>query len=97
MKILNYMLKTKKHVTSRELELKLKLRQPEVSLAMKNLCNRGWVAYKKAKKAGKGRPTHLYFLKVTRDDIIDELKREVEEEITQLKKRMEKIEKMLEG
>ena len=97
MKILNYMLKTKKHVTSRELELKLKLRQPEVSLAMKNLCNRGWVTYEKVKKVGKGRPIHLYFLKVSKDGIIRDLRKEVEEEIKQLKEKMNKIEKMLEG
>ena len=97
LKILKYMLKTKKQVTSKELETKLKLRQPEVSKAMKNLCNREWVAYKKIKKEGKGRPYYLYFLKVSKDDIIRELRKEIEEEIKQLNEKMKKIEKMLEG
>ena len=97
LKILKYMLKTKKQVTSKELETKLKLRQPEVSKAMKNLCNREWVAYKKIKKEGKGRPYYLYFLKISKDDIIRELRKEIEEEIKQLNEKMKKIEKMLEG
>jgi len=89
------MLKKKDPVTSRELELKLKLRQPEVSISMKALCDRGWVGYEKIKKEGKGRPFYMYFIKVSKDDIIGQLRKEVEKQIERLNKRVEEIEKYL--
>ena len=93
-KILKYML-GKKEVTSRELERKLNLRQPEVSLAMKDLSIRGWVAFNKIKKDGKGRPFHNYYLKVTKEEIIKQLNREIDEKIKQLEETKKKIKKML--
>ena len=93
-KILKYMMNKGDWVTSRELEIKLKLRQPEVSMSMKDLCNRGWVGYEKVKKPGKGRPFHKYYLKVSKEDIVEQLKKEFENEIKRLHKKVDKIEKM---
>ncbi len=42
--------------TSTDLERAAGLRQPEVSLAMKQLMERGWITEREEKKAGKGRP-----------------------------------------
>jgi predicted transcriptional regulator len=36
------------------------MRQPEVSIAMQELRQRGWVKKRELKKKGKGRPTHIY-------------------------------------
>jgi len=93
-KILKYMMNKGDWVTSRELEIKLQLRQPEVSMSMKDLCNRGWVGYEKVKKPGKGRPFHKYYLKVSKEDIVEQLKKEFENEIKRLHKKMDKIEKI---
>ena len=93
-KILKYMMNKGDYVTSRELEIKLKLRQPEVSMSMKDLCNRGWVGYEKVKKPGKGRPFHKYYLKVSKEDIVEQLKKEFENEIKRLHKKMREIEKI---
>lgn len=50
-------------VKSRELEANLSLRQPEVSIAVQNLRDLGWVEKDKLKKEGKGRPTQVYNLR----------------------------------
>ena len=36
------------------------LRQPEISIAMQELRQRGWVKKRDLKKKGKGRPIHIY-------------------------------------
>jgi predicted transcriptional regulator len=54
-KVLTY-LKNVKEVTSRDLEMGSDLRQPEVSIAMRELEELGWIAEREEKKPGKGRP-----------------------------------------
>jgi predicted transcriptional regulator len=50
--------------TSIELERSTRLRQPEVSIAMKQLKERDWINESEDKKPGKGRPYKIYSLKV---------------------------------
>ena len=72
-------------VTSRYIELASGLRQPEVSIAMRYLCEHNWVSMREEKKTkGKGRPMKLYKLVVPLDDIISA----IEEEILMEKKRV---------
>lgn len=52
------------------------LRQPEVSVAMQILRERGWVEKRDLKKEGKGRPVHCYRLTVRLQDIVNEIERE---------------------
>src|SRR5574341_513858 len=59
--------------TSLELERAARLHQPEVSIAMKQLKERGWVNEREDKKPGKGRPYKVYSLKVGFRDIIAQL------------------------
>ena len=93
-RILKYMLEKGDMVTSRELEINLGLRQPEVSVILKDFFNRGWIDYEKIKRAGRGRPLHKYFLKVSKEEIVNQLKKEYENEIKRLHKKMGEIEKM---
>lgn len=46
------------------------LRQPEVSVGMRALRQRGWVATKALPREGKGRPMHGYALDRTKDEIL---------------------------
>jgi len=55
---------------SDELETITGLRQPEVSIAMRDLTERGWINEREEKKIGKGRPYKIYSLKVGFNDII---------------------------
>ena len=71
-------LKDLDEATSRDIEKGSELRQPEVSIAMRVLREKGWIAEREVKKEGRGRPMKLYRLTVPIDDIIghyEEMKR----------------------
>jgi predicted transcriptional regulator len=59
--------------TSIELERSARLRQPEVSIATKQLRELDWINEREEKKPGKGRPYKIYSLKVGFKDIIAQL------------------------
>ena len=69
-------LKDLDEATSRGIEKGSGLRQPEVSIAMRTLREKGWIAEREVKHGGKGRPTRLYKLTTS----IEELVRYYEEE-----------------
>src|SRR5450756_673881 len=56
--------------TSVDLERGTGLRQPEVSIAMKQLNPFDWIEENEEKKPGKGRPNKVYSLKVGFKDVI---------------------------
>ncbi len=56
--------------TSLELERSARLRQPEVSIVMRQLKEHDWINERDEKKVGKGRPYKIYSLKVGFNDII---------------------------
>ena len=71
-------LKDLEEATSRDIEKGSGLRQPEVSIAMRALREKGWIAERDVKGSGKGRPTRLYRLVISIDEIIgyfEEIKR----------------------
>ncbi len=80
-------------VTSIELERSTRLRQPEVSIAMKQLKERDWINESEDKKPGKGRPYKIYSLKVGFNEIIAQLetkqKKAVNEERAKIERLME--------
>ncbi len=55
-----------------DLEKGAGMHQPEVSIAMKELKERGWINEREEKKPGKGRPYKLYSLKISVDKIISQ-------------------------
>ena len=62
--------------TSVALEMGAGLRQPEVSIAMRELKERDWINEREEKKPGKGRPYKIYSLKVGFNEIITQLETE---------------------
>jgi predicted transcriptional regulator len=62
--------------TSIDLERATGLRQPEVSIAMRQLNPFDWIEEDEEKKPGKGRPNKVYSLKVRFKDIIAHLEKE---------------------
>jgi predicted transcriptional regulator len=62
--------------TSVALEQGSGLRQPEVSIAMRQLQERDWINERDEKKPGKGRPYKIYALKVGFKEIITQLEAE---------------------
>ena len=67
--------------TSVDLERGTGLRQPEVSIAMRQLNPFDWIEENEEKKPGKGRPNKVYSLKVRFKDIIAHLEKEQKKEI----------------
>jgi len=78
-KVLTY-LKNVKDVTSRDLEVGSDLRQPEVSIAMRELEELGWIGEREEKKPGKGRPYKIYKLETKIDSIIEHLESQKKKE-----------------
>ncbi|MCX9085892.1 MAG: transcriptional regulator protein [Candidatus Methanoperedens sp.] len=62
--------------TSIDLERATGLRQPEVSIAMRQLDSFDWIEEDEEKKPGKGRPNKVYSLKVRFKDIIAHIEKE---------------------
>jgi predicted transcriptional regulator len=67
--------------TSVDLERGTGLRQPEVSIAMRELKPLDWIDENEEKKPSKGRPNKVYSLKVRFKDIIAHLEKEQKKEI----------------
>ena len=64
-----------------DLERGTGLRQPEVSIAMRQLKPLDWVDESEEKKPGKGRPNKVYSLKIQFKDIIAHLEKQHKKEI----------------
>lgn len=77
-------------VTSRSIELGADLRQPEVSIAMRQLREENWVVVRDIKKEGKGRPLKSYKLSIPIQDIITHLeetkRKQAEKDLENIKK-----------
>ncbi|WP_456370188.1 ArsR family transcriptional regulator [Geoglobus sp.] len=80
---------------SRDIEREANLRQPEVSLAMKDLKNLGWIKEKEIKKKGKGRPLKSYKLSLDIKEIVRELVERKREELKRLERDLEELEELV--
>jgi len=76
---------------SAEIEHGANLRQPEVSVAMQLLQDKGWVRRRDLKKKGKGRPVHLYSLTSSIDDIVKNFEKDKTKEIDSIKKDLSEL------
>ena len=73
------------------IERNVNLRQPEVSVALKKLEEKGWVEKRNIKRGTKGRPMSSYKLAVSPEEIIDFLEEKKENEIKKMKENVEKL------
>lgn len=62
-----------------EIEKEAGLHQPEVSIAMKELKERGWINKREEKKPGKGRPYKIYSLNIGLKEIVTRLEKQQRE------------------
>jgi len=93
-RVLTYM-KNHTEVTSRDLELGSGLRQPEVSLAMRELKELGWVSEREKKKPGKGRPYKVYTLERPVKEIIEELEEKKRKETQQAMENIQRLKELV--
>ena len=90
LKCLKYLFKNKV-AFAREIERKFDLRQPQVSVALKSLIQRGWVDFKQTKKDRRGRPQNVYYLIRTKEEILKDLEKTMEAKRTELIEKFEKL------
>lgn len=80
--------------TSVELEKAAGLHQPEVSIAMKELKEYGWISEREEKKPGKGRPYKVYSLKEGLKGIIAYLEKQQKKGIEETQSKIERLKKL---
>ena len=66
---LAYLSSRKDWATSKDIEKATRLRQPEVSIAVRDLEERGWVERDSLKRESKGRPINIYKMSVKLDKV----------------------------
>ena len=91
--MLAYMQNTKS-ATSIELERSARLRQPEVSIATKQLKELDWINEREEKKPGKGRPYKIYSLKVGFKDIIAQLENKQRRTVDEARMNIERLKEL---
>lgn len=77
--------------TSVDLERVARLRQPEVSIAMRLLKERDWIDEREEKTPGKGRPYKVYSLKVGFKDIVAQLEKQQKKAVEEAKANVERL------
>ncbi len=80
--------------TSIELERSIRLHQPEVSIAMRQLKERDWITEREQKKTGKGRPYKIYSLKVGFNDIITQIETERKKTVDKARAKIERLKEL---
>ncbi len=92
-RILSY-LKLGDETTSVDLERNTGLRQPEVSIAMRELKQYDWINERENKKPSKGRPYRIYSLKVSFDEIVAHLERQKKKAVDETLSKLERLKKL---
>lgn len=77
--------------TQRDIERKMDLRQPEVSLAIKKLTDKNMISIYDSQSTGKGRPVKIYRLSLPLYKIIENYQDEMEREHLIWKLRIETL------
>ncbi len=80
--------------TSVDLERGARLRQPEVSIAMRQLKERDWIDEREEKTPGKGRPYKVYSLKVGFKDIVAQLEKQQKKAADDAKANVERLKEL---
>jgi predicted transcriptional regulator len=79
---------------SREIERGTGLRQPEVSIAMRELRHENWINEGEVKAEGKGRPSKVYSLRTSIDDIIGFIEEERRKESAEAMESIQKLKQL---
>jgi len=77
---------------SRQIEHKMRMRQPEACTSLGLFVEKGWLKYKKIKSKGKGRPQQLYSLKESKKNIVGDLLAKMQEKMKTIEKTISDLE-----
>ena len=88
---LNYLSSKGDWATSKDIEKATKLRQPEVSNAVRDLEERGWGQRDNLKRESKGRPINIYRMAVDLDQVYSSIESEERSKIEGVQRNLEQI------
>jgi predicted transcriptional regulator len=74
--------------TSRDIEKATNLRQPEVSIAVRTLLERGWIERDSLKRESKGRPINIYRMDVNLADVYTSIESDQKEKIAEVEENL---------
>lgn len=77
--------------TSKDIEKATRLRQPEVSIAVRELEDRGWVERDSLKRESKGRPINIYRMSVDLDRVYTSIEEGEKAKIEQVEENLKQI------
>ncbi len=77
--------------TSKDIEKATNLRQPEVSIAVRDLEDRGWVERDNLKRESKGRPINIYRMSVDLDKVYTSIEGNEKAKIDEVETNLEHI------
>jgi predicted transcriptional regulator len=80
--------------TSTDIERGVNLRQPEVSIAVKQLKEKNWITERGERKIGKGRPIKVFSLKVGFNDIVNQLEKQHEKALDEARVNVERLKEL---
>lgn len=87
-------LNNRDEATSVALEMGTGLRQPEISIAMRQLKEHDWINERDEKTPGKGRSNKIYSLKVGFNEIITQLETERKKAIDEAQEKIKRLKKL---
>ena len=88
------LLKDLKERSAREIEVATGLNQPEVSIAMRIMREKGWITEHEIKCSGKGRPQKIYALRATIDEIINYCETEKSREAARFSEAIQRLKEL---
>ncbi len=77
--------------TSKDIERGTNLRQPEVSIAVRELFNKGWVARDTLKRESKGRPLCIYRMTVDLSEVYKSIDASEREKIAEIEANLKRV------
>ena len=81
---------------SADIEFGANLRQPEVSIAMRELRQKKWIKMREYNEDGKGRPRHFYKPKTHLSEIINAFEKEKLREIKEIEENIIELKNLIE-
>jgi predicted transcriptional regulator len=78
-----------------DVEQRADMRQPEVSIALQELRQRGWVKKRDIKGKGKGRPTHIYKPTKNLSEILKAFEQEKLKEVENVKNDISELKNLI--
>ena len=78
-------------LTSKDIEKETRLRQPEVSIAVRDLMSKGWVEQDALKTGSKGRPVYIYRMSAALKKVFDDIRASEAERIKAIEANLDGI------